>query len=313
MKGDNDMARRFGIELEHANTQTHEHVAQVLEAAGINVDHSATGTYASRRYDGWQVKHDGSIRTTRTHRHAVELVSPPLPFDNSGKEDVKKALETIRPLGKVNRSCGFHVHVEARDLNENQLRRLEQFFYSWKKVLLSYVAQSRRNNNYCRPDVSRHNRYVALNLVPFALKGTVEFRLHQGTLNTQKVLAFVALCVNIVEFAKSDKDIPTEIAPNLRGDETLVKIYNGQTFTVAKREDGWEWNGTIYPTLSGAATAIGKLFGRERVSGPSFFGNPVNGNAMDLLCREIAVSAAEASFLSRSYERAVNQWGYYDN
>ena len=75
---------------------------------------------------------------------------------------------------------------------------------------MSYVSASRRNNHFCKPTCSARDRYVALNLVPFTIRGTVEFRLHQATLNENKILAFVALCVNIVEHAKGSKPI----APN---------------------------------------------------------------------------------------------------
>src|SRR5690349_7325527 len=185
------MPRRFGIELEHANNMNHMAFASELERRGVTVDHSATGRYSSRGYAGWQVKHDGSIRATIDHPYQIELVSPPLPFNESGRESVKRAVTIAKQTGKVNRSCGFHVHVEASDLTPAKFSLLQHFFNSWKKVLLSYVSASRRNNHFCKPMCSARDRYVALNLVPFSLRGTVEFRLHQSTLNENKILAFV--------------------------------------------------------------------------------------------------------------------------
>ena len=170
--------RRFGIELEHANSLTHGLLVVKLQEAGLPVDTRVTGQYRSGgRYDGWQVKHDGTIRMTRTHPTAIELVSPPLPFDSTGKDQVVKAVNIANETGKVNKRCGFHVHVEANDLNAAQLARLQTLFGTWKKVLMSYVAASRRNNHFCEATSSRTNRYCALNLVPFWTIGTVEFRL----------------------------------------------------------------------------------------------------------------------------------------
>ena len=111
------MPRRFGIEIEHRNSMSHTGLAIELQNGGVVVDESATGRYSSRGYNGWQVKHDGSIRATMSHPYQVELVSPPLPFNESGRESVKRAIAIIKETGKVNRSCGFHVHVEASDLN----------------------------------------------------------------------------------------------------------------------------------------------------------------------------------------------------
>lgn len=309
------MARRFGIELEHANQLTHGLLAVKLQEAGLRVDCNVTGQYNSRGvYNGWQVKYDSTIRVRRPYSYQIELVSPPLPFDSTGKEQVSKAVAIANETGKVNRSCGFHVHVEANDLNAAQLSRLTSLFNTWKKVLMSYVAASRRNNHFCQPEASRTNRYVALNLVPFSIRGTVEFRLHQGTLNAQKILSFVALCVNLVERAKSNRPLDTvEKDPAARGDDSVIrKVYRGQEFVVTKDNGNYNWNGTAYPTLSAVATAIGRTFGRARVSGPSFFGNPMTGNAMDQLCREIGLDSDVREFLASTYDRAITQWGYYN-
>ena len=48
----------------------------------------------------------------------------------------------------------------------------------------------------------------------------------------------------------------------------LIRSYRGQTYTVLVREDGFEWNGTRYGSLSEIAT----LITGSRRSGPKFFG-----------------------------------------
>ena len=48
----------------------------------------------------------------------------------------------------------------------------------------------------------------------------------------------------------------------------LIRSYRGQTYTVLVREDGFEWNGTRYGSLSEIATHITG----SRRSGPKFFG-----------------------------------------
>ena len=318
------MGRRFGIELEHANQLNHALIAIKLKEAGLPVDDTATGMYQSRGYNGWQVKHDNTIRTSATYRHKVELVSPPL---QSGRDEsqVTRALAVIAPTGHVNRSCGFHVHVEARDLNDEQLVRLEAFFNTWRQVLMSYVSASRRYNHYCAARASRRDRYVALNLVPFATKGTVEFRLHQGTLNPTKVLAFVKLCINIVELAVSAKPIPaTAIDAKANDGQTLTRSYKGTTYAVRKVEGGYRYfrmagNDFVYAdpqtfsTLSGVATDIWrKSGGRGSVSAGNFFKRKTMINAMELLCQEIALDRETTVFLSHNYERQINVHGYYE-
>lgn len=301
--------RRFGIEIEHVNRLSHSQIASALESVGVSVDHEMTGRYSSRTYNGFQVKYDSSIRSTRQFPHAVELVSPPLPFDETGRDAVKRALSVIRETGKVNRSCGFHVHVEASDLNTAQIARLVSFFNAWKKVLMSYVSESRRNNHYCKPLASQRDRYVALNLVPFAIRGTVEFRLHQSTLNENKILAFVALCVNIVEHAKGTKSIPrAEIDPSIKGIDRLVKMYNGEEHVITRNQNNWLWKGCEFSSLTAVAAAIRN----QPTNGPRFFGYPADGNAMDLLCREITLNQNDAQFLAQNYDRMTGTAGYFN-
>ena len=48
----------------------------------------------------------------------------------------------------------------------------------------------------------------------------------------------------------------------------LIRSYRGQTYTVLVREDGFEWNGTRYGSLSEIAT----LITGSRRSGLKFFG-----------------------------------------
>ncbi len=139
---------------------SHAGLAIELQNVGVVVDESATGRYSSRVYNGWQVKHDGSIHATISHPYQVEL-SRRRSRSMKRRESVKRAIAIIKETGKVNRSCGFHVHVEASDLNSAQFGRLQHFFNSWKKVLLSYVSASRRNNHFCKPTCSARDRYVS--------------------------------------------------------------------------------------------------------------------------------------------------------
>ena len=50
----------------------------------------------------------------------------------------------------------------------------------------------------------------------------------------------------------------------------LGREWNGQMYSVTVRPDGFAWNGTTYPSLSGVARAITGT----RWSGPRFFGMP---------------------------------------
>lgn len=84
--------RKFGIEIEcfNVNPATREAVRRL----------------------GWIVKNDGSIRGNDT----AEIVSPPLTVSDAAFESVRAVCAAIRAGGgRVNSTCGLHVHVEARD------------------------------------------------------------------------------------------------------------------------------------------------------------------------------------------------------
>lgn len=53
------------------------------------------------------------------------------------------------------------------------------------------------------------SRYVSLNLIPllFDKKGTAEFRLHSGTVNSYKAINWLFICIAILEFAKEKQDL----------------------------------------------------------------------------------------------------------
>ena len=64
--------------------------------------------------------------------------------------------------------------------------------------------------------------------------------------------------------------------PQLRPGARLVREWRGRTHTVAVREDGFEYAGTVYPSLTRIAEAITGA----HWSGPRFFGlNDMRGSA----------------------------------
>ena len=125
--------RKFGIEIEcfNVNQQTREAVRRL----------------------GWIVKNDGSIRGNDT----AEIVSPPLTVSDAAFDSVRAVCAAIRDGGgKVNSTCGLHVHVEARD--DLRVCKAGHFFtslvtrYAMLEDQIDFLVPfSRREsrNNYC--------------------------------------------------------------------------------------------------------------------------------------------------------------------
>lgn len=200
---------------------------------------------------------DGSIRLPG----GIEVSTSP----SRGEAFEKQVVETCDALemcaAKVDKSCGLHVHVDARDLTHKQILSVVRLYTKVEKALYEVVAPSRRGTDYTKPwgetfkrggvfeagsatdrmgkleaavygsadeakrvKASPHKhgaRYHGLNLNALLLYGTIEFRLHQGTVNAKKILMWAAVCSAILERAKS---MPEEQIQDLVGSPMEILI-----------------------------------------------------------------------------------------
>lgn len=236
--------RRFGLELEFFGI-SRARVKEVLREAAIPV--WAYGDYGDGR-ECWRVTSDGSIDARSGD--SVELVSPIL----SGREGLAQVADVVKLMleagAKVNKSCGFHVHVDAAGLSGATFMNIVKRYARFETQIDSFMVHSRRatNNNYCRDvaslvgrftttvptstadDVARlasrelydetsgryvGGRYHKVNLTAFLRHGTIEFRHHSGTMNATKVVNWIAFCLNFVaeSIASDEADLFTGMDP----------------------------------------------------------------------------------------------------
>jgi len=197
------MATTFGMEFEIQGLSVRES-ALVLNGAGIECDTQAA-THETR--DNWKAVYDGSVS------NGAEVVSPILsPARLNEAHKVTKALKNAG--ARVDRATGFHVHIGLdafRDEQGNFYDNVAKFTLNWyaaHNAIGALVAPSRLNNRYCKVLGEAHakeqasyssngsrgawngSRYVSLNLESMHRHGTVEARLHQGTLNGVKAIAW---------------------------------------------------------------------------------------------------------------------------
>ena len=96
---------------------------------------------------------------------------------------------------KVNTSCGLHVHIDCRGRTADDVRAVAKRMTAWLIALKEFVPESRRNNtDYAALSFSETNRYRAVNFVAFSKYKTLEIRLHSGTVDYTKIIAWVRLC-----------------------------------------------------------------------------------------------------------------------
>jgi hypothetical protein len=123
-----ELSRYLGVEIEVAKTENYG----VANMAIRSVKASAMD--------------DGSLPSA-----GVEIVTQPA----RGKQfrlDIKNLTKGLTEAGtKVDKSCGLHVHVDARDLDTFGVQRLAALWSHIEPAMFDLVAYSRRENRYSKP------------------------------------------------------------------------------------------------------------------------------------------------------------------
>jgi hypothetical protein len=200
--------RRFGVEIEAFGVDRTE-LRTALNASGLT---------------SWRIASDGSISGTNT----FELVSPILEGQNGidQLEKVCRILETKR--AKVNKSCGLHIHFEARTFNLASWKNLFTNYAKLEGVIDSMMPESRRgtSNRYCGTILNHTakvdaattinqvvaalpSRYHKLNTKSFTEHGTVEFRQHSGTVEFSKISNWINFLHGLVSYSENGFRIET--------------------------------------------------------------------------------------------------------
>lgn len=139
------------------------------------------------------VRGDGSVNDDDAQGIEITLL---LNIDN-GFEPLKKlcSILTNQFDAYVNKTCGMHVHFDYRSKGLDQVivasKRIKKFI----PLLAKLNPDSRRSNTYCRLGVSKlkGDRYYAVNLTSFKKHGSIEVRLHSGSLDHIKIKNWIEL------------------------------------------------------------------------------------------------------------------------
>jgi len=214
----------FGIEIEC-----------FLPRGSVRVGSYHRGPELGGRFPaGWNAQSDCSLQTRLGNYVGVEFVSPVL----RGREGLDQAKKVAALLGemnaRVNRTCGFHIHVGAKSAAGDDFDDVAD----WVRRLLNTTAQhekafygaagtkARETGRYCRSlktawagkkeklakkmkanelrsEAAGLSRYHALNLVPlFSSNRTVEFRCFSGTVEALKMTAWIQMALAVATLAQ---------------------------------------------------------------------------------------------------------------
>lgn len=172
------------------------------------------------------------LKAINNKDYSVEIVTPILRYEDI--ETLQELIRRLRKAGAVSDSelqCGIHIHIGAKDHTPNTLKNLvnlmaakEDLIYKsleidparvrWcKKVnedLIQAINKKKPKtleqladlwySGYGFENRERHyhtSRYHGLNLHSTFTKGTIEFRLFNGTLHAGKIRSYIVLCLAI--------------------------------------------------------------------------------------------------------------------
>ena len=219
------MSHTYGIELEVTSIQPAT-ASAILTRGGIACNMPSRSHETA---DHWKAVYDGSV-------NGAEVVSPIL--TNDRLNEVSQVARLLAGNGaKVNATTGYHCHIGVESIASDENQRLNTLanlvvnWYAQHDFIGMLVAPSRLNNRYCksvsalRAEQNAENirngsisdvggdRYQSLNLMSYQRHGTIEIRLHQGTLNGTKAVAwaeFISAMINrsadgIINGAEGDR------------------------------------------------------------------------------------------------------------
>ncbi len=216
---DSLLRRKFGVEIEAYGIERDRLVAAIKEA-GLGC---SSGIRSAKNADWWKVTGDNSVEG----ENAFEIVSPILEGE-AGLKSLQTVCQVLVSLkAKINKSCGLHIHFDAREFNLSTWKRLFKNWINYQNIIDGMLPPSRRENRYCRNLLNGSNitamfnridaarsliefiriwsdRYFVINTKSYAIHGTVEFRQHSGTVEFEKIEKWIRLLDGLVKFSQTE-------------------------------------------------------------------------------------------------------------
>lgn len=233
------LARYFNSQIEHSGRMYDAY--QVLDEKARSWNLVSDGSIQALK------KNNGKLQPA-DRTYSVELVSPILTYEDI--EPLQEIIRELRKAGAVSSSeygCGIHVHIDASPHTPNSLKNLVNLMASKEDLLYKSLNTDARRMRYCKKinsdlvsainkqkpktlaaladiwyqgygleDRSRHyhnSRYHGLNLHSTFTRGTIEFRLFNGTLHAGKIKAYLQFCLALSHQALNQKTASAKQKP----------------------------------------------------------------------------------------------------
>ena len=197
---------------------------------------------------GWITHDDGSLRGGKE-------------FVTDGGLVGKDVVEAVRSICAFCTGAGFsdgypragiHVHVDVTDMNDSsstQLLNMVTAYLVFEDAMFSFAGRWRAACGFCDPlllsqasradlvkllaDWGQHegaalrglDKYSALNLLPMATYGTVEFRALPTTFDPERIINWINLCLAFKKFGKDIDKNPVHLLDVLGVDGLASAVF----------------------------------------------------------------------------------------
>jgi hypothetical protein len=207
-------------------------------------------------YSKWvHLKTDGSVRPLSGSGEVgreITICCPTSIMD----EVIRGTCAAIhKSKGTVNQTCGLHVHLDAMwnaqkdasgylSIGEGTRLRKQaaQMFDNLKlfqAIMFKMQPKSRQDNHYTERVKGKFseqkNRYRAINAVAYGSHGTIEVRVHSGTIDGDKILNWAKMCQRIAYGTLPTKARPSaKLLRTLGCDNQIIDYMNTRIKTFAQ-------------------------------------------------------------------------------
>lgn len=185
-------------------------------------------------------KKEKGILVSATTEYSVELVTPILKYDDM--DTLQELVRRLRHEGAISESklqCGIHIHIGAQNHTPKTLKNIVNLIASKEDLIYRALEIDPERARFCKrvneelieainkkkpktikqlADIwykgygaenrSRHyhtSRYYGLNLHSTFTKGTIEFRLFNGTMHAGKIRSYIVFCLAVSHQALKQK------------------------------------------------------------------------------------------------------------
>lgn len=216
-----DTERKYGLELEMEFSCREDKETTIAELhENFRCQGEGTEYYHTQRdARDWHLKSDATLG-----EYGMEIASPALKGPE-GLEELKRVLSIVVDYGaSISRSCGLHVHHDCTQLSDKAFINVYQYYRRCQQGINCFVSASRRVNDpssgghpfsgpindklYLDSYEAMKNQLVnngdrnVVNFRSYPLRGTIEFRQHQGSLEYKKIVNWLIFTQSIISWAE---------------------------------------------------------------------------------------------------------------